>query len=202
MPQENRGINLSELEFVYIGASKPTTEDFKPIENFNPETDFSNPSKPKGGLWASPIMGNGKSDWENWLNEKDPWTHKTNRDMFGLDDKKTERFYVVPKQGCRVLCIDDEEKIEPYLKKVNGRVVAAQHIPLIDYEALMKDFDAIYVSERHDDFPGPFKLWSTKTMLVGNLDAFDIQTESEHSRSKPFTNSASLSYLLNKARYR
>ena len=196
MTYENSDINLSKLEFVYVGADKPTVDDFKPIRNFNPETDCHNPTKPNGGLWASPVMGNGKSDWENWLDEEDPWEHKTNREMFGLENKEEQRFYVKPKKGCRILYADSPEKYEPYLQKKDGKPVVAHHVPLIDYEAMMKDFDAIYVPERHDDFPGPFQRWSAKTLLIGNIDAFDVQTELEHSKQKSSSMGMRMPYMF------
>ena len=61
------------------------------------------------------------------------------------------------------------------------------HVALIDYEALMKDYDAIYVPERGDDYSSSFYLWSAKTLLIGNLDAFDVQTVLEHSKQKTST---------------
>jgi len=183
MAQEHSDIDFSKLEFVYVGKSKPTMEDFVPIKNFDIKSS-GNPSKPSGGLWASPVMENGKSDWENWLDEKESWTDKTNREMFNLKDKGSDRFYITPKKGCRILCIDEPEKYESYLRRNNGQPLVAYHSLLIDYEAIMKDYDAVYVPQREDDYSPAFQLWSAKTLLIGNLDAFNIQTEQEHSKQK------------------
>lgn len=192
-------VNPLELEFVYVGEVKPTSEKFKPIKNFNPEHYNSpNPSKPEGGLWTSPVMENGKSDWENWLEEDVSWANKTNRELFNLGYMGNERFYVIPKKGCRILCADSREKIEPYYRRRDGKVIIEHHVPLIDYEAMMKDFDAIYVPERCNEYSSPFELWSAQTLLIGNLDAFDIQTEQEHSRRKSSTIDMNMQYMCRK----
>lgn len=199
MIPEYLGTNPLRLEFVYIGEVKPTSEKFKPIKNFDTEHYNSpNPSKPEGGLWASPVMENGKSDWENWLEEDVSWAHETNRELFNLGHKGTERFYIIPKKGCRILCADRPEKYEPYFRRKNGKVIVQHHVPLIDYEAMMKDFDAIYVPERCNEFSSPFELWSAQTLLIGNLDAFDIQTELEHSRIKSSTMDMRMQYMYRK----
>jgi len=170
--------NLSSAQkFIYIGEKRPTADSFKPIQNFkpNPQNPFAFSSKPNGGLWASPVMENGRSDWENWLEETEPFNDGPNKEVYHLKTKGNERYYLIPKSDCRILVADNQDSCLPYIQPSTP-----YQEPTINFEAMAQTYDAFVLPYRVGDWPGPFRMWSCETLLVFNLDKFEIMNEHEY----------------------
>ena len=179
-------LDFTDIDFVYVGEEKPTLRKFERISNYSPyfSSGNGNPSKPTGGLWASPVKPNGKTDWENWLNETEIGEERPNREVYCLEEKGDQHYHLVPKKGSRILCVDNTDKIERYWRRKGYDVAEYGGVPLLNYEAIFEDYDAIFVPDRWGDFPNPFRLWSVETLLVGNIRKFEIMDDKEYEEYK------------------
>ena len=178
--------DFMDIDFVYIGEEKPSLRKFEDVCNYFPQASMraGNPSKPTGGLWASPVKSNGKTDWENWLNEKGIGEDRTNREIYCLEEKGDNHYHIVPKKDCRILCIDNADKIARYWRKRGTSIAEYGGVPLLNYEAIFEDYDAIFVPDRWGDFSNPFREWSVETLLVGNIRKFEVMDDKEYEKYK------------------
>lgn len=180
LKKRNASNTSPTLEFIHIGNAKPDATMFKPIKNSDFKTNEFFTSKPDGGLWASPVMKNGHSDWENWLDETQPFEERTNREIYALGSKGAQRYYLIPKADCRILKADKYEKWAPYLKEDK-----MYDLKMVDYEKMAEHYDAFFLPLRIGDISNnPFQMWSTQTLLVFNLDKFTIMDEREYAKYK------------------
>lgn len=117
--------DISNIDLVYHGLHKPTTENFHPIIPNDLVT------KCDGGLWTSPILeGETKSEWHKWCERAHmgPAPH---------------RWHIIPDDDCRVLVVqEDLMNLRGYIRK--GRLITPY---ILDYEKIAKDYDAIYISD-------------------------------------------------------
>lgn len=114
------------IDLVYEGLEKPNINKFTPIRN---QKDWT---KPKGGFWTSPMMKSGISAWRSFCNN-DGATRAF----------ATSRWHIVLNKDCRIICVDEDlENVRPYCKKTSSGMLKE----VIDFEALSKDYDMVYVS--------------------------------------------------------
>ncbi|MBP5399646.1 MAG: hypothetical protein J6Y53_04440 [Alphaproteobacteria bacterium] len=123
------------IDLIYVGFNKPNKENFTPVKNLDCWT------KPQedGGFWTSPMENNGKSSWQNWLE---------NQNHHSLDELK--HWHIIMEPETRILEADMMlHNIRPYLRKSHGMPMPY----IIDYEKMSKDYDFLYVpkevQERH-----------------------------------------------------
>jgi len=201
---KTKKIDLSDIDFVYTGKERPSQQNFDFIQNYSRYSSkgSNNPSKASGGLWASPVMDNGKTDWENWLSEQG-WGSF-------MDKKKgLPRWHIVPKEGCRILYVgekddDKENAVRKYILNRRGQVCTneelkkmlgefygtdtefgrEEYVVRLDYTAMEREYDAIYVPTREDSWSPIFFGWDVKSMHIFNLRNFDIMDDQEYEQYK------------------
>lgn len=114
------------IDLIFEGKEKPDTNKFTPIQN---QTDWA---KPKGGFWTSPMMKSGISAWRSFC-DNDGATRAF----------ATSRWHIILNKDCRILCVDENlENIRSYCKKTTSGMLKE----VVDFEALSKDYDMVYIS--------------------------------------------------------
>lgn len=122
------------IDLIFEGLEKPDINKFSPIRN---QKDWT---KPKGGFWTSPMMKSGISAWRSFCN-KDGATRAF----------ATSRWHIILNKECRILCIDENlENIRSYCKKTTSGMPKE----VIDFEALSKNYDMLYISSQVMDQHG------------------------------------------------
>ncbi|MBQ2886385.1 MAG: hypothetical protein IJE43_21910 [Alphaproteobacteria bacterium] len=131
--------NVEDLDFIYVG----------PLEKVNkntimPKNGIIRQHKPLNAFWTSPVNPKtGLSDWEEWCN---------NGNFRVYNPQIEKRLHIVPKKDCRILTIlPDSPELEKYT------ISTGNHYPYeyLDFEAIAKDYDAVYVPKetvwKHND---------------------------------------------------
>lgn len=114
--------------YIHYGSNEFKPELFKPVKN---EMMFT---KPKGGLWASPI--NAKESWKEWCERND----------FHLELLK-KSFIFVLKPDTRVLFIDDVKQLENLPKVENPAIFENFKLwTCLDFEKLSQEYDAVEIT--------------------------------------------------------
>ena len=147
--------------YIHYGSSEFDKEKFVPIKNGNLE------SKPYGGLWASPA--DSKYGWKDWCENEG----------FRLDDLSSS-FSFVLSDDSRVLHLrsgKDVYKLPRYNYWACFSGDPKHAFMCIDFEALMKNYDAVEV---HLSEEGPCKYddslywkmygWDCDSILIMNPD--------------------------------
>ena len=122
--------------YIHYGSSEFVPELFKPIKNDMVST------KPKGGLWASPI--NAKEGWKDWCE----------RNNFRLQLlEKSFAFSLKPE--AKLLFIDDVKQLENLPKIENPAIFDNFKLwTCLDFEKLSKEYDAIEITLSEDFMVG------------------------------------------------
>lgn len=144
--------------YIHYGSSEFDKEKFVPIRNGHLE------SKPYGGLWASPA--DSKYGWKDWCENEG----------FRLDDLSSS-FSFVLSDDSRVLRLrsgKDVDKLPRYNWKCFSGGPEFMHI---DFEALMKDYDAVEVHlseeglcEYSNSLYWTMYSWDCDSILIMNPD--------------------------------
>lgn len=114
--------------YIHYGSNEFKPELFKPVKN---EMMFT---KPKGGLWASPI--NAKESWKEWCERND----------FRLQLLE-KSFVFVLKPDTKVLFIDDVKQLENLPKVENPAIFDNFKLwTCLDFEKLSKEYDAVEIT--------------------------------------------------------
>lgn len=126
-------------------------------------------NKPFGGLWACPIRLDGEfiTAWQEWCSNEMPHWLKDFGVKFSLKD------------NARIYTIDSYDDLAALYDKYKQESTVYYPKPLLDFEAISLDFDAIYLTEYGEmvtrfsevDLYG----WDVETLLVLNFDAIDRQ---------------------------
>lgn len=144
-------INTSELpELAYCGSTFDKDR-FRPIqwESYRPEKPTT------GGFWASPVLEDGTTAWEQFLCGDDTLMRRKMRDHGSLNQQS-----VTPRPGIRVYHVKTESDAH-YLKTYYG----------FDWGKIAENYDAIYVENYWSLREGR---WDLPTVLFFNLDAFTV----------------------------
>lgn len=117
-------MNGEKKVYIHYGASEFNKYLFKPIKNGSLE------SKSFGGLWASPV--DSKYGWKDWCENEG----------FGLDDFSSS-FSFVLSDDARVLHLRSGKDVDK-LPRYNWKCFPSDPgCMYIDFETLMKDYDAV-----------------------------------------------------------
>ena len=149
---------LPNLEFIFMGQEKPCVEKFKELREFKGSNKFW------GGLWASPKIENGYSQWYNWS--------KTHYNPYA---KGASFYYVEPTKDSRCLVVESFEDLAPY------SCVSRLSDNVIDLEALQKDYDCIYVNDpdNWEKYKNYLEGWEVSSLVMLKADKFNAYTEEE-----------------------
>jgi len=92
-------------------------------------------NKPMNVLWTSPVNPEtGESKWMEWCR----------RERFRLDFYENQRWHIVPKEDCKILTLlPDSEELRKYTME-NDNLCCRQQL---NFEAIAKDYDALYIPE-------------------------------------------------------
>lgn len=120
-----------EIDFVYQGPFYKAQK-----WSIHPKnTDLRH--KPLNVLWTSPVdPKTGESAWMNWCR----------REGYEVDFYEQKRWHIVPHKNCKILTLlPDSSKFDKYTRRnrFNERI--------LDFEAIAKDYDALYVPEKTVD---------------------------------------------------
>ena len=122
------------IDLVFEGLEKPDIHKFDPIRN---QKDWN---KPRGGFWTSPMMKSGVSAWRSFCD-----TDGATRNY------DTSRWHIILNKDCRILCVDENlDNVRPYCQKTTSGILKE----VIDFEALSKDYDMVYISPQVMDLHG------------------------------------------------
>ena len=158
-----------ELDFVYVG----------PLERVNkntiaPVNGTVNQQKPFNVFWTSPVNPEtGLSDWEEWCNYEN----------FRVYNPLTEhRLHIVPKKDCRILTLlSNTPEFEKYIISTGSYYLDK----CLDFEAIAKDYDAVYVPrETIDDHNhGTLNGWDVATCIFLR-PKFNVLSEKQYQEYK------------------
>lgn len=151
--------------YIHYGSNEFKPKLFKPVKN---EMMFT---KPKGGLWASPI--NAKESWKEWCERNDFHLQLLEKSfVFGL------------KPETKVLFIDDVKQLDDLPKVKNPAIFENFNIWVcLDFEELSKEYDAIEITlseekSHNGEFWGGLydKLygWDCDSICIMNPDCLDL----------------------------
>lgn len=129
--------------------------------------------KPNGGLWSSEFISKLYciSQWHDYLLYESPETA-------AYKDIESGALFTL-KENANILTIESKEKIIELAKQYPSYHYMLIHndientLKIIDYEALSKDYDGIYVSFNklsYNNIASTFNSWSVDTLLLFNLD--------------------------------
>jgi len=154
--------------YIHYGSNEFKPELFRPVKN---KMMFT---KPKGGLWASPI--NAKESWKEWCERND----------FHLELLE-KSFIFVLKPDTRVLYIDDVKQLENLPKVENPAIFENFNLWVcLDFEKLSKEYDAIEItlseekSDRKEFWGGLYdKLygWDCDSICIMNPECINTNPE-------------------------
>lgn len=119
--------NMIEEDFIMQGPLYMTQKAWIHPENH----EFR--SKPENVLWTSPVNPEtGESKWMEWCRNE----------SYRVDFYSEQRWHIVPKEDCRILKLTwgSKEMRQYAVENIYGR----RHL---DFEAIAKDYDALYVPE-------------------------------------------------------
>lgn len=176
-----------EVDLIYAGEKRPTVEEIEKIAPYSPYENrgMGIPSKPQsGGLWTSPLEENGKSQWQNLIEKEMPETKQ----------KYEHSWHIVPTEDCRILIVDNFEKIKKYLEDDET----------IDFIKLSKDYDLLYVPFEIGSWNKTFYSWDVKTGFFMNAKnkegkpLFQIFDDEEYKRYKIEANKKKVAQLRGK----
>ena len=169
-------------KYITIGTKNISKEVFRKI--LRPEYYFIkcpddnyiehiNVYKPNGGLWSSEFVSRIYciSQWHDYLLYEDPETAKYKN--------IEEAALFTLKEDAKILTIDSTQKIIDTATKYPSYHYMLAHddiknkLNIIDYEALSKDYDGVYVSVNQlgfNEIANTFNSWSVDTLLLFNLE--------------------------------
>jgi hypothetical protein len=158
-----------ELDFIYIGPLKKVNKN-----TIMPQNGTMNPHKPHSVFWTSPVNPEtGLSDWEEWCN---------NEDFRVYDPQIEQRLHIVPKKDCRILTLLPDS---PELEKYTISSGSYYRDKCLDFEAIAKDYDALYVPKEtvwkhnHDIL----NAWDVATCIF-LAPKFNVLTEEQYQEYK------------------
>lgn len=189
------GVKLNEkMNFVTELPEPYDASKHQPIQNAPAELSWA---KPHGGLWASPINGNGESEWRSLIGFS-PRTHKAHTIKFNddakivvidsLEDYRTilDKYPHYPKFDE----LSEEEKFlldlghTSSLSSLNPDGTAKRNI---DFEKLSQEYDGLYLTMRglyscgKSDFRGEtmgsdisLYLWDIESAVIFNSKAITV----------------------------
>ena len=126
-------MSVSDMDFVFHGPLSHTIKAFK-----HPENDSSIGQKPLNVLWTSPIdPKTGKSAWSKYLETLDGR-------FIARHYQGVRQWHIVPTEKCRILELTpDSPEFEKYVVEDKNKFCSRS----LDFEAIAKDYDALYVPE-------------------------------------------------------
>lgn len=142
---------------VHINHNRPDPDQFIPPENRD-----TTPAKPYGGLWTSPLRDDGTSPWLDHCHGR-PFMADLDATVWAL----------VPAPDAEVYTIETESDytalLDAYGYEPTHAMSAMQTKPDPDFEALVADYDGVYLSgaglaSLRGAYPG-LADWDTESVL-------------------------------------
>ena len=125
--EREKQILAQDRELIFAGSHEAEKQDWNITNRFSS-------NRFNGGLWSSLFdPETGQSEWQNWCvrNEHYPDLYKNS-------------YHIIPDKDCRILLLQPHSpEIIKYLKKDDTKY--ASYHP--DFEAITKDYDAVYIPE-------------------------------------------------------
>lgn len=137
------------MKFIHYGHDKFEKDKFGPVKN------RLDASKPKGGLWASRV--DSPNSWKEWCESSGFGTEKLNT-----------RFMFTLKEDAKVLRIINTKQLEQ-LPKMKNPLPITTIWPMIDYEELATEYDAleVLISEDHELYSSLYG-WDCDSIVIMN----------------------------------
>lgn len=156
-------------QYITIGTQNIAEDVFRKILR----PSFKHFYKPNGGLWSSEFISKIYciSQWHDYLLYEDPETA-------AYKDLTAGALFTLKKEA-NILTIDSKQKVIEVSKKYPSYHYMLIHndienkLKIIDYEALSKDYDGVYVAFNqlgYNEITSTFNSWSVDTLLLFNLD--------------------------------
>lgn len=137
------------LEVIHYGSDQYSTGKFNPVGN---RELFS---KPRGGLWTSPV--NSVHSWKDWCIYND----------FHLDELK-KSFTLLINKGARILIINDVTDLINLPKIDYSNTGMNLFCNYYDFEKIAEEYDAIHLTARGEV--------NTRITTMDNLYGWDCET--------------------------
>ena len=140
-------------------------------ELFNKDLTNNGINKPKGGLWSSPYNKDTISGWYQFCKDEN----------FIKGDNSVGVIFSL-KEEARIYTIDTKEDLDNLANKYPNDVLEIlQEIAGLNFIAVSKDYDAIYLTDKGQwatRFSRPNTLygWDCETLLVLNFNAIDLNS--------------------------